>query len=112
MPPTKRSYIARRMEQANEAAMRAERYLSEVAFEYQPVYPEHTEELFKIVLMLETVRKFMRNFHGKVVGGRQRNMYQYDDLLEILKSCEPIPNPRYASQGHAPEEVSDVSNTV
>lgn len=108
MPPNTRMHLVRRMKQSNEAAKRAERYLSEVAFTFQPRHPEYTEELFKIVLLLEMVRKFMRNFHLKVLGGKARSMYQYDDLLEILRSCKPLPNVRYPSQGPAPEEVNDV----
>ncbi|MBU2685561.1 MAG: hypothetical protein KKF27_20160 [Gammaproteobacteria bacterium] len=110
MPPNRRGYLVRRMEQANESVCRAERYLLEIVKTFGPNRFVEPEELEWIIKYLEFSRVMMRAWHFRVLGGRAKNMYKTDDLIHIWNQAKPVPDPHYVSQGDPLAEGYDESD--
>ena len=94
MPPTRTTYLRRRMRQADAGLKRGQKYLASVIATIGPQHPELTPTLFALIGQMEGLRVSLLQYHRAVFSGTERSLWKPGDLGIILEEAEPVPDPQ------------------
>jgi hypothetical protein len=94
MPPTRRSYIQRRLRQADTAMARGIRYIGEIWATFSDLHPEHCPEAVQLMQRMDELRRDILAYHERVDGGSSVGLWRPRDFYNALTNAKPVPNPR------------------